>query len=107
VYEKIVEYFLNKPARLIELGGFVSSIGIVLISAGLLGRIGIIGTTAITTLGSHGNAVAEKTLAEIYPTLPTWWIPETLGGGLLAIVIFVLGAWIILVGKKFKRFMEH
>ena len=104
MYEKIVEYFLSKPARLIELGGFVSSIGTVLILAGLLGRIG---TTAITTLGSHGNAVAEKTLAEIYPTLPTWWIPETLGGGLLAMVIFVIGAWIILVGKKFKRFMEH
>lgn len=103
MFGKIVEYFLNKPTRLIELGWVVFYMGGGLILTGLLGRVV---TTATTVLGSHVHAVAEKTLTDIYPTLPTWWIPETLGSGLFALVIVIFGAWLILVGKKFNCFME-
>ncbi|TWO71525.1 hypothetical protein FN976_11465 [Caenimonas sedimenti] len=46
---------------------------------------------------------APRSLAEAYPTLPTWWIPESGWGFALVGVVFALGAALALAARTAKR----
>lgn len=101
MYEHLLEYFIGEPRRLIGLGrGLVRSGGFIL----LVGAIGSVGTTAIDVVQGFGkHAAMEPTLATLYPSLPTWWIPESIIGCLPAILIMTAGITVAELGKKLKR----
>ena len=46
-------------------------------------------------------------ISQLYPSLPTWWIPESAISFILLIAAFVLGIRLTLAGKKLDRFMKH
>lgn len=103
--ERLENYFLTEPERLIGLGSAFAFMGIWLI---LFGFVGNVATSAINGIGIiGGHAGATKTLADIYPSLPTWWVPETIVGALTAVVLMSIGIWFNLEGKRIRRFMGN
>ena len=101
--ERLKDYFLAEPERFIGQGRAMVYLGVGLIMFGLVGNVA---TSAANGIGiSGGNAGAVKTLADIYPSLPTWWVPESIIGALPAIVITAIGVWLILTGKRVRRFI--
>lgn len=102
--EKLQDYFLSEPKALIYFGrAFVWLGGWLIIFA----LVGMVATTAINAMGNIGRqAISVKTLADIYPSIPTWWIAESIIGALPAIVIVVAGLWMNQTGKRIWRFMR-
>jgi hypothetical protein len=45
------------------------------------------------------------TLATLMPDVPTWWVPESLAGGFLPVLMIVVGALIVVTGRRFKRML--
>jgi len=100
--ERIEDYFLTEPERLVGLGSALFYLGGWLILCGLVGRVAS-AVNGIGALGGHAGAV--KTLADIYPSLPTWWVPESIIGAVPALFIIAIGFWLNQTGKRICRFM--
>lgn len=103
--DNVLNYFMSEPRRLENLGSTLATLGIAIILAGLFGHLAVIATSAVGSLASQSNMV--KTLSEIYPALPTWWVPESIAGALPAVILATAGTWLNVVGKKLRRFLEY
>lgn len=99
--ERIYEYFLTEPRRLMSLGkNMVRAGGFILV----IGAIGHSATAALSAVQSLGRQVAvPRDLAQLYPAFPTWWIPESLIGCLPAILLMILGFSLVSFGERLKR----
>lgn len=102
--ERIEDYFLTEPERLIQLGSALAFLGGWLILFALGGHVATSAVNAIGNIGGHFGTL--KTLADIYPSIPTWWVPESNIGILTAIIITVAGLWINQIGKRIRRYLE-
>ena len=94
---------LERPRRLLEMGRLFAYLGGLWCMAGIAGAfatraIGLLQHTARQTL-------ASQRLADLYPGLPTWWVPESWLGAMPAIALLVFGLWLVAVGKKLLRFL--
>lgn len=103
MFDRIVVYFLTEPRRLENLGSTLASIGAAIVLAGLFGHFAVIATSAVG--GLSGQLHSMKSLAEIYPSVPTWWIPEGVLSGLPAVFLAATGAWLNEVGKRIRRLL--
>ncbi len=69
--------------------------------------VGICGLVAITaTSAIRAMAVSEPTntsLAMLYPSLPTWWVPESFLGYFACVLTAVLGMTLVQMGKAIER----
>lgn len=102
MYEALLNYFLNPPTRLINAGKGLFLTGSGLVLAGLIFRVGPIAINSVTRL--TGRATTEpQMLADMYPTIPTWWVPETGLGYTFAAVLICVGLGVVFVGSKFDR----
>lgn len=97
MFERLETYFLTGPERLIQLGRTLILIGGWLILFALSGYV----VTSVANIGGHAGTV--KTLADIYLSIPTWWVPESIIGVLPAAVIFAMGLWINQTGKHIQH----
>lgn len=104
MYEALLNYFLNPPTRLINTGKglFFSGAGLVIV--GLIFRVGPIAINGVAHL--TGKATEPLMLADLYPTIPTWWVPETGWGYTFAAILICTGISTILVGRKFNSFFR-
>lgn len=103
--EKILDAFLENPKRLVALGEFLITLGYWLGIAGLVGKVA---TTAVGAISSMANRSASAgTLADIYPSLPTAWVPESVIGFVLTALILSLGLWLKHTGKQFERYLRY
>jgi hypothetical protein len=102
---RIIEHFLYHPRQLVKLGGHITSLGCIYSVFGFFGQV----ATKIPGLLSQPSKqpIADKSLADIYPTLPTWWIPESAYGWMLAVSIVAIGLWLTVIGKHLNRVYEH
>ncbi|MDO8932348.1 MAG: hypothetical protein Q7U97_08150 [Rhodocyclaceae bacterium] len=104
ILNNLLDQFLTEPKRLIKLGQFLLAFGASVLLVGLFGQVA---TTAIGALEKLGSRTAgAKMLSDLYPSLPTWWIPESIGGAIIPAILVVLGLWLIQAGKQFVRAME-
>lgn len=101
MYEALLNYFLNPPARLVNAGKGLLFTGAGLAFIGLIFRVGPIALGGVSRL--TGKATEPLMLAEMYPTIPTWWVPETGWGYTFAAVLICVGFGVQLVGAKFDR----
>ena len=101
VYEYLPEFLLSEPDLMVALGrGLTRGGGFWLI----VGAIGHGATTAISVVQSMGHkAVVAHTIAELYPSLPTWWVPESIVGCLPAVLLVGAGVTLASMGKQLKR----
>jgi hypothetical protein len=103
--ERLESFFLTEPERLIGMGSVFAFMGMWLILFGLVGNVA---TSAINGLGIiGGHAGVMKTLADIYPSLPTWWVPETIVGASPAMALISIGIWFNLLGRHFRHIMGN
>lgn len=105
MFIRIEEYFLSEPERLIRLGGILAYLGGMLIVLALLGNVATSAIDALGSIGGHANV--QKALANIYPSLPTWWIPESIIGAIPAIMMIFAGLILVQLGKRIKHFMRN
>ena len=100
--ERIEDYFLEQPGRLIALGRILVEIGAGLLVFAAIGRLASATPGIFSSMG--GAQVVAKSLAEVYPTLPTWWVPESFLGGVPALLFIGMGLWLAATGRRLRRF---
>lgn len=105
MFDRVLGYFMTEPRRLENLGSALASIGTITILIGLIAHVEITATSALGNLA--GQTSAMKSLAELYPSLPTWWIPESIVGGLPAVLLTAAGLWLNATGRQIRRFLKH
>lgn len=104
MFEKILDAFLENPKRLAALGEFLIMLGYWLGIAGLVGKLATTAVGAITSMATRNVNVG--TLSEIYPSLPTAWVPESVVGFVLTALILSLGLWLKHAGRQFERYLR-
>lgn len=105
MFDKIIDYFVTEPRRLTELGAVLWHLGAGIIFIGFFGNVITVATSAVESLASH--EAHAKTLAEMFPSFSTWWIPESVIGGIPAACVCGLGLWFQLAGKRIQLILKH
>ena len=102
--DQIQDYFYSEPGRITEPGKLLSRFGTFLLLAGAIGRF-VTGTNNILpTLAQQPQAT--KSLADIYPTLPLWWVPESWLGVISSVLLIAVGMSVALHGKNVDRMLR-
>ncbi len=101
MYEWLISWFLSRPTRIIHVGSALFRTGMFLTVAGLLGRVATIGVSAIKSIGKGETSVLS--LSDIYPTVPTWWIPESIVGYIFSILLVAMGLIVVQTGREIVR----
>jgi hypothetical protein len=91
---------LQRPKLAHLVGRGLFSLGGLLIVLGLIGRVA---KTGVNTIRERGNLPSFSTLAELYPTLPVWFVPEGPLGFILAALFAALGVYLALQARVILR----
>ncbi len=86
---------LRMPKVFHGLGLALFNLGAALVVFGMFGRIGLFAIGA----ASRGT-VKPANLGVAYPTLPTWWIPESWLGFTIALAFGCAGLWTAATAKR-------
>ena len=105
MYTNLIEFFLLKPSRLIALGRALFQFSSLVIAAGLCARITVTAAAAIQGIGGHKTS--DIALAMLYPSLPTWWVPENVAAYSLCIATAFAGGLLSHYGKALGQLMAH
>jgi hypothetical protein len=94
-------YLLEDPKRMVTCARwFVCTGGSILIA----GAIGKVATAGIAAILSIAHTVAPMpSLASLYPSIPTWWVPESVLGCIPAALLIVGGIALASIGRKIQR----
>lgn len=103
MFSILFDFILYEPRRIVKLGKALCSTGSFLIIAGLIGRAASVGIAAIESLG--GRHDVERSLADIYPTLLTWWVPETALGYAVGAALMLLGITVTKSGMRLHHLL--
>jgi hypothetical protein len=95
------EFFLTEPKRLLSLGRAMARTGWFILLVGAIGHAATSATAAVHSIAKQTGLAT--TLADIYPSLPTWWVPESIVGCLPALMLLALGFWLGSLGKQLQR----
>lgn len=98
-------WWIEKPQRLIDLGRGTFTAGAMLLIAGLWGIMATRSISIFALLAPSLQPQAVKTLADLYPELPTWWIPESAFAFIAVIILAILGFFAAIAGKQYKRML--
>lgn len=101
MYGQLLEFFLTRPSRIIALGSALTRCAGFVVVAGLAARLVTLDASALVRSGvsQHGE------LAQVLPTLPTWWVPESVFGFGLAGLGIVCGLYLCVVGKRLRAML--
>ncbi|MCD6734911.1 MAG: hypothetical protein LT103_15105 [Burkholderiaceae bacterium] len=97
MYEMLIAFFVARPGRLSALGRTLFQLSTMILLVGLCGRIATTGVSAIQ--GMAGVMPRHPSLAALYPSLPTWWVPESSLGFVACALTAVLGLTLVQMGK--------
>lgn len=101
MFEKIDMYMWHHPERVIAMGRHISLAALWMAFCGLAGYL--ITTAANLPLPFAGKPAGVKSLTDIYPAVPLWWVPETLAGILFVAFLFACGVSL----SKYGRYMQR
>jgi hypothetical protein len=103
-FEKIHDYFLSTPQRIVQWGFRMSLIGMALICCGLIGRLLMI---VVPTSAKGGIKLPMRNLDTFLPYFPTWWIPESGFGYFVAVMMIVTGLIVYGTGKRMMTLLAE
>jgi hypothetical protein len=92
---------LNPPSRLKSLGQMLAWLSSAWIVVGLYLSIGRVAINALPK--TKGVDVAPVTLAAMYPSFPTWLVPESPFAFVLLICMWALAVLMVTSARKFER----
>jgi hypothetical protein len=101
--ERVQDYYMSEPRRLVSLGAALVRLGGFLLVAGLAGRMA---TIAMAT--AHGLAGGGRTdigLANVLPAFLSWWMPESVIGFGLSLLLVASGLVAARTGRLYQRAM--
>lgn len=101
MYEMFFEIFIARPGRLTALGRALFQLSAMILLVGLGGRIATTGISAIERMS--GAMSHDTSLAVLYPSLPTWWVPESIAGYFACVLTALLGLMLGQMGKAIDR----
>ncbi len=99
--ERLVGWFLDKPRRITRAGRLLAISGLALLVAGIIGAYARIAFVVI--MGFNSRVPIEKSLEELFPQIPVWWIPESILGFLGAILLLSAGIYLFFAGRKISK----
>ena len=103
MFDRLIDYFLNEPRRLVDLGAAMVKVGGFLCIAGIAGQVVTTGVSAARSIGTHVRV--EVALAEVLPDFLSWWMPEGVIGFAFAVLVLVTGLVAVRTGRVYQRFM--
>lgn len=103
MFSVLLDFIICEPRRIVTLGKALCRTGSFLIVAGLIGRAASVSIAVIGSLG--GRQGVERSLADIYPTLLTWWVPESALGYAAGAVLMLFGLTVTMTGRRWKRLL--
>lgn len=101
MFSTVLDFFFCQPRRIVALGRVLYRTGSFLIVAGLIGRVATVNIAAMGS--SRGHQVVERSLMDIYPALPTWWVPESAFGYTVGAALLLLGVVVTITGWRWER----
>ena len=101
MFEMLINFFVARPDRLTAAGRVLFNLGATILLFAFCGRIATAGVSAIQGLASGTSR--EISLALLYPSLPTWWVPEGFPGYFACIVTIALSLALVQTGKAIDR----
>jgi hypothetical protein len=102
-FDLIPLFLLNPPSRLRALGhALINGAGLLLVM-GAIAQVAAAAMSAVMNLA--GSASHVTSLAQLYPELPTWWVPEGPLGYVLCAATLGVGIVLTSVAGKFERLM--
>jgi hypothetical protein len=102
--ERLQGYFYSEPGRISGIGKLIFQLGAFLFVAGAIGRVATIATNILPTVSKQLQA--SKALADIYPAVPLWWVPESWIGLTMSVLLIVSGVCLVSYGKNVDRFLK-
>jgi hypothetical protein len=101
MFERLVDFFLTEPRRLILLGALLVRTGGALVIAGLVGQAA---TTAVSAVkGLAGGPLPDVLLADVLPGYLSVWMPESIPSFAFALFLVVSGVWAARTGRTYQR----
>lgn len=101
--DRLIDYFLNEPRRLVTLGAALVRVGGFLFIAGLVGQVASTAVSAVKGLG--GAPHADGPLADVLPDYLSFWMPESALGFGLALLLLAAGLVAARTGRVYERYM--
>ncbi|MCY1206183.1 hypothetical protein D9M68_209940 [compost metagenome] len=99
--DRCIEYFMNEPRRLMNVGRAILNCSGFLVVAGLCGALATTATSVVVGMASKARPAVD--LADVFPNLPVWWVPETVVGYGFALCCGLIGVWLIQAGRTLQR----
>lgn len=104
----MLDYLLTliarEPRRTIALGHAIARVANFVLVAGLLGKVATIVADMVRSMGRQEPAHA--TLADMFPGVPTWWVPESEFGFAMAVLCVVAGFALTATGRTYQRYLN-
>jgi predicted transporter len=94
-------FLLNPPSRLRSLGQTLAWLSSTWVVIGLYFRIGPLVMNALPRM--KGADVAPVTLAAMYPSFPTWLVPESSFAFIVLMCMWAFAIAMVISAKKFER----
>lgn len=101
MYELLIAFFIARPGRLSALGRALFQVSAMILLIGVCGHVAITATSAIRAMSV--SVPTDTSLAMLYPSLPTWWVPESFLGYFACALTAVLGLTLVQMGKAIDR----
>lgn len=105
MFDRLLDHFLAEPRRFIALGSVLVRSGGFLFVAGLAAQVAT--TATAMTRGLATGARPEVGLAEVFPGFLSWWMPETVWGFGLALLMVVAGITASCIGRSYERMLRY
>jgi hypothetical protein len=102
--EIIQEYFYGKPSRIVAVGKALATIGCFFVLAGAVGGVF---TAAVGSFSILQNKTISKTLSDVFPDAPLWWVPESWIGFVVPIMLTAYGLYLCSYGRHVERILKN
>lgn len=103
--ERILDFLLCDPRRLVALGQAMLRAGAFLFIAGIAGATATTIASVVSGTATRTRPVVE--LADLMAGFPVWWVPETAVGYGLALCCASAGYWAVHTGRTYLRVLRY
>jgi hypothetical protein len=99
---RLYEYLLNRPSLLRGTARMLWNLGCFGLMAGVLAAA----LTAILSVVSSFGVSGEASYHQLFPGLPTWWVPESPGGVALYLAAMLVGYLLQELSRDVERLLR-
>lgn len=103
MFDHALQFLLTQPRRVIQLGTAVTYLGSAALLAGAIGQVFLV---AHAFAARSAVSPGHQSLATIFPSLPTWWIPESSWAAGAYVLLAIFGILLTAEGRKFQRLIN-